>query len=209
MGCSASSQDDRSPISRRLHNDIFSDVNPSKTLNSSLKFCLSGSSTVGKSRFFSTFFDVPYAANTGVGGENEAKNIYLKKTNTTYSLFLWDTAGQEKHKTITRNFYLDAIGIFLLFDIKNKASFEAIKTVWYPNIIETIDVTKVKVLLIANKIDLHDPTDEGELKILKDAKAFAESNDLLFSTCNSFKKEIIMDQVRILLEGITDAGLVD
>ena len=40
---------------------------------------------------------------------------------------LWDTAGQERFKTITYQFYRQADGIVLAFDLTNENSFKNVK----------------------------------------------------------------------------------
>ena len=64
---------------------------------------------------------------------------------------LWDTAGQDKFRAITRNYYKGASGIILLFDVTNIKSFENIKK-WINEIKEEIS-EKVSIILIGNKID--------------------------------------------------------
>ena len=55
-------------------------------------------------------------------------------------VYLWDTAGQEKYKTITKIFYNGAAGIILMFDITDRSSFEAIINTWYPNLDDCLDI---------------------------------------------------------------------
>ena len=38
----------------------------------------------------------------------------------------WDTAGQERFKALTNNYYRDANGIVVIYDVTDKRSFEAI-----------------------------------------------------------------------------------
>ena len=42
-------------------------------------------------------------------------------------LQIWDTAGQEKFKTITCNYYRGADGIMIVFDLTDRDSFESVK----------------------------------------------------------------------------------
>ena len=41
-----------------------------------------------------------------------------------YQIKIWDTCGDEKYRAITRQYYKDAQGILLVYDITNKKSFE-------------------------------------------------------------------------------------
>ena len=50
-------------------------------------------------------------------------------------LFLRDTAGQERFRTITTAYYRGAMGIMLVYDITNEKSFDNIRN-WIRNIEE-------------------------------------------------------------------------
>ena len=43
---------------------------------------------------------------------------------------IWDTAGQEKFRSLTRFFYKDAAIAILVYDITRKDSFEELKSYW-------------------------------------------------------------------------------
>ena len=65
---------------------------------------------------------------------------------------VWDTAGQERFKTITNSYYRRAQGILIVFDVTNEDSFVNVDY-WYKQIKYYVDVTKVPIVLIGNKID--------------------------------------------------------
>jgi small GTP-binding protein len=44
---------------------------------------------------------------------------------------IWDTAGQEKYRSLTKIFYKDAGVAILVYDISRKESFDEIKNYWY------------------------------------------------------------------------------
>ena len=71
----------------------------------------------------------------------------------TIKLQIWDTAGQEKFKSITENFYKGAQGIILVFDLTDRASFDNIR-VWLKNIFEKAG-KQVVICLVGNKLDLY------------------------------------------------------
>ena len=48
----------------------------------------------------------------------------------THKVQIWDTAGQESFRSITRNFYRGSNGVFLVFDITNAVTFQGIREVW-------------------------------------------------------------------------------
>lgn len=59
-------------------------------------------------------------------------------TNCNYALMQWDTAGQDRFKTITSSYYRGADGIIIVYDITDKTSFENVKT-WLAEIEKYVD----------------------------------------------------------------------
>ena len=51
-----------------------------------------------------------------------------------FNLTIWDTAGEEKYRSIVKNYYKGSIAAILVYDITNKQSFEEIKNFWYKEI---------------------------------------------------------------------------
>lgn len=71
-------------------------------------------------------------------------------------LQLWDIAGQERYGNMTRVYYKEAIGAFIVFDITNSGTFEAVKK-WKDDIDAKVTLAEDKpipVVLLANKCDL-------------------------------------------------------
>ena len=67
-------------------------------------------------------------------------------------LSLWDTAGQETYKSITRSYFRGASGALLVFDITRRNTFDSV-TAWL-NDLRTIAEPDIVVVLIGNKSDL-------------------------------------------------------
>jgi small GTP-binding protein len=65
---------------------------------------------------------------------------------------IWDTAGQEQYKSLTRNFYRNSDGVIIVYDVTNKSSFEKIQE-WVQSIIDNTE-KNIKMVIIGNKIDL-------------------------------------------------------
>ena len=70
-------------------------------------------------------------------------------------LQIWDTAGTESFKSITKGYYKGSIGAFLVYDITSMDSFEHVQS-WYEELVE-VSSSSMIVCLVGNKIDL-----EGE-----------------------------------------------
>jgi small GTP-binding protein len=58
------------------------------------------------------------------------KNLKFEVIITIY-IKIWDTAGQEKYRSLTKIFYKDASVAIMVYDITRKESFEEIKNYWY------------------------------------------------------------------------------
>ncbi|XP_025768446.1 ras-related protein Rab-42 [Herpailurus yagouaroundi] len=68
-------------------------------------------------------------------------------------LQLWDTAGHERYRCITRSFYRNVVGVLLVFDVTNRKSFEHICD-WHQEAMATQGPNKVIFLLVGHKSDL-------------------------------------------------------
>ncbi len=103
------------------------------------KVVLLGESGVGKTciiaRFINNTFEenlisttgASYAGKTMVFDEYEGKSIKFE---------IWDTAGQEKYRSLTKIFYKDAAVAILVYDITRKESYDEIQKYWYNQIKE-------------------------------------------------------------------------
>ena len=65
---------------------------------------------------------------------------------------MWDTAGQEKFKTIVSAYYKGAHGIILVYDITDKRSFQDVQN-WLDES-EKYSKENVVRILVGNKKDL-------------------------------------------------------
>ena len=67
-------------------------------------------------------------------------------------LSLWDTAGQETYKSITRSYFRGASGALLVFDITRRSTFASV-TSWLQDL-RQIAEDDIVVILVGNKSDL-------------------------------------------------------
>jgi len=84
--------------------------------------------------------------------KNESKIISINDS--VIKVQIWDTAGQEKYKSMSRKGYQNADAIILVYDVKDKKSFESINT-WVDDI-KTNSKEDILMALLANKIDMND-----------------------------------------------------
>ena len=124
-----------------------------------------GNSIIGKStfiiRYTQNIFEERYIANYGI--DYKIKKIILPNGKK-IKLCLYDTAGQERFKSISLNMIKMADGILLMYDITDRSSFESIKD-WAKSIIDEKG-ENFPIVLLGNKIDLEDKrqvsTKEGQ-----------------------------------------------
>lgn len=81
-------------------------------------------------------------------------------------LSLWDTAGQETYKSITRSYFRGASGALLVFDLSRRSTFESV-TAWL-NDLRQIAEDKIVVILVGNKSDLADAEGGNKRAVTKE-----------------------------------------
>ena len=119
------------------------------------KILLLGDSEVGKSCFLMRYSDNVFVENyiTTIGLDYKLKSVKLD-SGKTIKVQLWDTAGQDKYRTIAKNYFKGSHGILLLYDVTKQSSFQNIRD-WIQDIREEVS-QKAIIFLIGNKIDLVD-----------------------------------------------------
>lgn len=115
------------------------------------KLLIIGNSSVGKSslllRFADDVFNDTFLPTIGV----DFKIRTIESSGSVIKLQIWDTAGQEKFKTITAAYYKGAQGLLLVFDISDRKSFIDIEN-WMLEA-EKYSSQKIVKILIGNKSD--------------------------------------------------------
>ena len=134
--------------------------NKGKVIEEKFNIIALGNSTVGKTSYILKYtdnsFQQVYLATVGI--DFKVKNIILPN-NKKIKLHFYDTTGEERFKSISVNTVKNADGILLMYDITNKASFEAI-TGWMSSI-EDIKGGNFPIVLIGNKCDLENDKEQG------------------------------------------------
>ncbi len=146
------------------------------------KVVLLGDSGVGKtciiSRYISGTFDQNSPSTNGAS--YASKIITFEHLNKQISLDIWDTAGQEKYKSLTKFFYKDAAVAILVYDITQNESFENMKNYWLGQLKEF--GTKNIILGVAgNKCDMY----EKEVVNENEARKFAEEIGAFFNVTSA------------------------
>ena len=116
------------------------------------KVLLLGDSTVGKTCILLKYTDKVFQDihMMTIGLDYRLKAMKLKNGKDV-KLQIWDTAGQDRFRSITKNFYRGSHGIILIYDVTSLKTFENIKS-WVTQIHEEIS-DKVVIYLVGNKVD--------------------------------------------------------
>ena len=140
-----------------------------------LKLIVVGNQGTGKSsilnRFVNDTFEENYQATIGL--DFQSKNITIHDQDV--RLIIYDTAGQEKFRSLIPMYIREAQIILLIYDISDRASFESIPR-WIQEVNEVLNNKEVVFALIGNKIDL-----ESERKVtFEEGKKLAQKNNYVF-----------------------------
>mmetsp|Transcript_47710 Transcript_47710/g.55176 ORF Transcript_47710/g.55176 Transcript_47710/m.55176 type:complete len:212 (-) Transcript_47710:180-815(-) len=118
------------------------------------KLLIIGDQRVGKSCILTRFtenFYTPHSIMT-VGIDYKTKKI--KVDGSEIKLQIWDTAGQEKYRSITQNFYKNAMGVIIVFDLTDEGTFDNVRN-WIRQI-KNHAGENVCRLLVGNKCDIEE-----------------------------------------------------
>ena len=132
-----------------------------------MKIIMIGESSVGKTSVMNKFVDNEFSdvvkATIGIGVSR--KNLQVK--NKTIQMQIWDTAGQERFATISSNYFRNAIGVIIMFDVTNRQSFDNLPK-WFEQCEKASD--KRIMFICGNKIDL-----KNRMITKEDGEEMAES----------------------------------
>ena len=101
-----------------------------------------------------------------------AKNITIKERN--IRIQIWDTAGQESFRSITRSYYKNSTCAFIVYDITSRKTFDNV-ILWLKEC-KDMCFKDVLICLVGNKSDL-----EGRRAVsFEEGENFAKDNNLMF-----------------------------
>ena len=100
------------------------------------KIVLIGESGVGKTSIISRYMTDTFSATLGStpGANFTTKTVFLKNENQSIKFEIWDTAGQEKFRSLAKVFYKNAAICILVYEITRRASFDELKKFWIEEI---------------------------------------------------------------------------
>ena len=104
--------------------------------NNQCKVILLGESSVGKTSLIQRYLKDEF--NDVI--ISTVSECYLEKqidiNGTIINLQIWDTAGEERYRTLIRNYYNGTNAAIFVYDISKKTTFDELKNYWYKEIKE-------------------------------------------------------------------------
>ena len=166
------------------------------------KVIIVGNANSGKSallnRITGRIFDNSYCMTIGV--DFASKNIELdkdgKKKN--IKLQIWDTAGQESFRSITRSYYREAVGVIIVYDLTNLQSYESL-----PQWIDDVNYycsENTTVIVSGNKVDLNNI----RVKSFAEVTTFCKDDKMVYIETSSKNGENVDKLFNTLAELIYD-----
>ena len=166
------------------------------------KFVIIGSSGVGKSCILKRITDdkfVETMSTTGVEFEFKTVEVDGKSV----KLQLWDTAGQEKFRSISRAYFRNAEGVLLVFSVTDRQSFSDVDG-WL-NDAKSLCAQDANIIIIGNKTDLA----EKRLISTSEASQYAEERKVMYMETSAKTGENVNEAlIRVVSEIVkrTDFG---
>ena len=142
-----------------------------------IKCVLLGESGTGKSSLIERFINNTFRKDTPstLIGSFSSKVVYYEKENIKIRYDIWDTAGQEKYRSINKIFYQDAQVTLLVYDITQKETYDAIKNYWFQEVKDNAP-EDVIVFIVGNKSDIY----EKEVVNEEEARQYAKDINALY-----------------------------
>jgi len=162
-----------------------------------------GDSSVGKTslitRYTNGTFKEEYLATVGLDYYSKVEAI----NNQTINIKLWDTAGQERYKALTQNYFRNAEGVLLTFDVTNTESFNNLKD-WIGSIKTNMESKNIflPLIIVGNKIDMEEAREINK----EDAEKFVSDNNYKYFETSAKTGEGVDDAIRDLVNQVLNQG---
>jgi Rab family protein len=165
------------------------------------KIIIIGDTSVGKTALLSKYLKgiFPTSPLSTVATEFATKIIQIKEGGYIKAQ-IWDTAGEEKYKSITYHHYKKSVGGLIVYDITKRSTFENVKN-WYNDLIYKAEKGCI-IALIGNKLDLVEKNGKKREVSKEEAQSYAEDNHMLFYETSAYNGNNINDIFEELMQTI-------
>ena len=177
-----------------------------KILFYKIKFIIIGEANVGKTNLIHRFakgeFNSEYAITLGI--DYLSHNVQLDDK--LFNLELWDTAGSEKFRSISKGYYKNTACALIMYGISERKSFDKVK-MWIDDC-KSYTNKNTDMILIGNKSDLN----ESRQVSLEEGKNLADENFMQFYETSALTGEnvetVFFEECKIIAKKI-DEGKYD
>ena len=166
-----------------------------------IKIGMFGEGRVGKTSLLRKFIDKDFKPKEAPTIAPSEKPLYIKRGKITYEIQLYDTAGQENFRELTKQYITGLNGLILVFDVTAKETFEKVKN-WFNSIQENTEVEKTVIRLVGNKSDLK----EKRLVNSEEAKKNGESLGMTYMETSAFTGENVDELFNFVIDQCITKG---
>ena len=160
-----------------------------------IKTILVGMSGTGKTNIINAITGQKFEENKFTTSTSSFVDKYMTVKNKKYRLEIWDTAGQEKFRSLTKIFIKDSKIVIFVYDITTRASFEEIDF-WVSTVKDILKEDKIVYGLAGNKKDLF----QNEVGEEEEGKKKAQEIGALFKLTSAKTGQGINEFIQSLLE---------
>ena len=164
-----------------------------------IKLLLIGNAYVGKTLIVQKFIDNSFSKSTvsTIGVDLQSKIIDISGKKVKY--LIWDTAGEDRMKTMTYSYYRGCHVILVVYDVTERKSFQNVTT--WVECIDKFAKSNVLKILVGNKTDLEDKrvitTEEGKKLAEENGLKYYEISALKISGLHEMFEDIAKEYVEI------------
>ncbi len=164
-----------------------------------IKLLLIGNAYVGKTLIVQKFIDNTFSKSTvsTIGVDLQSKVIDINGKKVKY--LIWDTAGEDRMKTMTYSYYRGCHVILVVFDVTERKSFQNVTT--WVECIEKFAKSNVLKILVGNKTDLEDKrvvtTEEGKKLAMDNGLKYYEISALKITGLHEMFEDVAKEYVEI------------
>lgn len=137
-------------------------------MSEEFKVALVGDTGVGKTclavRFVSNIFSIAQASTSGASFMRKTVQLEDK----TIKFQIWDTAGQEKFRSLAPMYYRSAAAVVVVFDVTRKDSFNDVQ--YWVKEVKTNGDKDALIVIVGNKVDK-----SGREVSAEEARAYADN----------------------------------
>ena len=164
-----------------------------------IKLLLIGNTYVGKTMIVQKFIDNSFSKSTvsTIGVDLQSKIIDISGKKVKY--LIWDTAGEDRMKTMTYSYYRGCHVILVVYDVTERKSFQNVTT--WVECIEKFAKSNVLKILVGNKTDLEDKRvvtkEEGKKLAMDNGLKYYEISALKITGLHEMFEDVAKEYVEI------------